>query len=99
MKNLTAGIDSDGISENHDIETYYHQCSSAMVDEEHEFLELTFENGGIDGITRIGLDELKELGFAQALITPPSDVADVEMQPVLGLHERAVPVSSECPQR
>lgn len=75
-ENLRVGVGEDGVIDEFDVETYYHECQFYTVDNGNEFVEIVFSNGGLDGVTRISFSELKELGFVKIDIpTPPASEA------------------------
>ena len=64
-KDLLVNVDDDGLIESDQmmVETYYHDCDSVYIDRENHFVGIIFDNGGVDGETRVALETLQKLGI------------------------------------
>jgi len=51
-------MDDEGELDDCDISTYYHPAKYAEIDAERGVLRIGFDNGGVDGETRIPMNEI-----------------------------------------
>ena len=60
-------VRNDGTIEGHYVETCYHECDGFYIDHKNEFVGVVFDNGGVNGETRILFSTLIDAGF----VIPP----------------------------